>query len=309
MLFPKAKKIARTLGWHKTENSVFGFYKGYSFTIGDGPLLGNPQYKYVEADMGTLTGEQRQQLWETLTKNKKILRFTKFEISQRTVYIQFIEVWRFTKSKTVYALLDFLAAQFATIGAMAGDTCSTCNSRDGVVAYNQSETGVMLCQQCFSIKEKELGQQERQNLLEEKNYIAGFVGSILFSAPGIVAWVLLAVYLERMAAVMALLIAFLGVKGYVFFKGKQGPAMKYVIVLSNIVCILLANYITIGTLLYREGLEIPDILDLFLHGDEVKDVLFRSIGMSATLAVIVWISLLSSLKAVKLQIRLAEKVV
>ncbi|WP_312286612.1 hypothetical protein [Chryseobacterium gleum] len=40
MIFPKAKKIARDLAWHKTDKGVFGLYKGYFFNVSDASPMG-----------------------------------------------------------------------------------------------------------------------------------------------------------------------------------------------------------------------------------------------------------------------------
>lgn len=62
MIFPKAKKIAKDLGWHKTNDSVFGLYKGYFFNVADSSILSTPQFKLVTVTTDSLTEEQRLQI-------------------------------------------------------------------------------------------------------------------------------------------------------------------------------------------------------------------------------------------------------
>lgn len=108
MIFPKAKKIARDLGWHKTSHKVFGLYKGYFFNVSDASIIHTPQYKYVSVTTGNLTEEQRQQIKTELTGNRKKLRFTLFEIRENTIFFKFTENIMPTKISTVYALFDFV---------------------------------------------------------------------------------------------------------------------------------------------------------------------------------------------------------
>ena len=112
MIFPKAKKIAKELDWHKTKDGVFGLYKGYFFNVADASLLSNPQFKFVTATTDSLTEQQKLQIKTELDTNKKNLKFTNFEISDNSVFFQFSENLTFTKLKTVYSLLDFLVDLF-----------------------------------------------------------------------------------------------------------------------------------------------------------------------------------------------------
>ena len=116
MIFPKAKKIAKALDWYKTKDTVFGLYKGYFFNMGDSSLLSNPQSKYVIVTTDTLTEEQKLEINTALESNKKKLKFSNFEVDDQTVFVQFIEIYTYTKLKTVYALFDFLVDLLTKIG-------------------------------------------------------------------------------------------------------------------------------------------------------------------------------------------------
>lgn len=307
MIFPKAKKIAKEQNWHKTKNSVFGLYKDYFFTVGDASLMSNPQFKYVIAQTDDLTDDQKETIKTELESNKKTLKFSNLEFGDNFIYVQFIEVFRYTKLKTVYNLLDFFVGLFKKIGLQQMEKCHNCDTRDNIYYYNLNDSGIILCKPCFRETENQFHDIERQQLMEEKNYFVGFLGSIVFSAPGIVAWVLIAAYLDRLASAMAMVIAFLGLKGYYYFKGKHGNLTRYIIILSNILCILISNYATAGFMLYQEGLDINSILYEFQVNESVLDFIYKNIMISFVLAFFIWIWLLFILKDKKLEIRLAEK--
>ncbi len=308
MLFPKAKKIAREQNWYKTNDSVFGLYKGYFFTVGDASLISSPQFKYVRATTDNLTEEQTKTIKAELESNKKALKFSNLELGDNFIYVQFLEGFRYTKIKTVYKLLDFLVELFKKIGLQQMEKCHECGKTDNIDFYELNDLGTILCKSCFRETDKKLRDIEEKRLLEEKNYLIGFLGSVVFSIPGIIVWVLIAVYLNRMLSAIAMAIAILGIIGYDYFNGKLDKFTRYIIILSNIICILIANYVTAGFLLHQEGLDFNSIIQAFQMDENVQDFVYKNIMISFTLAFLIWVWLLTSLKGKKTQIRLAEKI-
>lgn len=307
MIFPKAKKIAKELDWHKTNDGVFGLYKGYFFKVTDASFLSNPQFKFVTATTDSLTEQQKLQIKTELDTNKKNLKFTNFEISDNSIFFQFAENLTFTKLKTVYSLFDFLVDLFKNLNISEQYKCHNCGTNQKINYCNLNDTGIILCNTCFNKTENSFYEIERKRISEEKNYLTGFLGSIVFSIPGIIAWVLIAVYLERLASGMALIIAFLGIKGYDNFKGRHGKLTKYIIVLTNIASILIANVVTVIALLVKDGLAINQAFSQLQTNQAAKDVFNQNTIISFILAMLVWIWLLFIMKDKKLTIKLADK--
>ncbi len=307
MIFPKAKKIAKELDWHTKNDGVFGLYKDYFFNIGDASLLNNPQFKYIIATVDNLTEEQKLQIKTELDANKKLLKFTTFEIEDNSIFIQFIETWSYTKSQTIYSLFDFLIELFTKLNIPKQNKCHNCSSKDNFNYYDQNDNGVLLCNSCLRQIENNYYEIEREKFSSEKNYLTGFIGSVIFSIPAIIAWVLVAVYLERLASAMAIAIALLGIKGYEYFKGQHSKFTKYVIVLSNILSILIANFITIIALLMQEGLSLEQSVTELQTNEVVKDILFKDLMISFVLAFFTWVWLLFYLKDKKLFVKPASK--
>lgn len=307
MIFKRAKQLARELGWHKAKDGVFGFYKNYFFNVGDGGILSNPPYKYVIASTNELTEELKANITDELKANKKLLRFSTFEVGDNSIYVKFQENLKSTKLKKVYQLLDFLVSLFQKLNIPEQHHCHQCNSLDTLDFYTLNDRGIVMCQPCSRIIEDSFEAVEKEIYAEEKNYFSGFLGSLVFSIPGIIGWILLAVYLETIASVMAIVIGFLGLKGYQFFKGKQGPLTKYLIVISNIVTILIANIATILMILINIGLNIKEAISALQHEEAVMEVLQENILVSFLLASMVWIWLLFMLKTPKPTLKRAEK--
>lgn len=307
MIFPKAKKIAKELEWHKTEDGVFGLYKGYFFNVTDANLLSSPQFKFVKVTTDILTDEQKLQIKTELDTNKKNLKFTSFVIGNNNIFFQFAENLTFTKLKTVYSLFDFLVDLFKKLNISEQNKCHNCGANQNINNYDLNHTGIILCNTCFNQTDDSFNKIERERISEEKNYLTGFLGSIIFSIPGIIAWVLIAVYLERLASAMAIVLAFLGLRGYDYFKGRHGKLTKFIIVLTNIVSILIANVMTVIALLVNEGLTISQALAEFQTNQAAKDVFNQNTIISFILAFFVWVWLLFILKDKKMTIKLADK--
>ncbi|OWP63161.1 hypothetical protein CDA63_10750 [Hymenobacter amundsenii] len=307
MIFPKAKKIAKELDWHRTNNAVFGIYKGLFFNVGDGSLLSNPQYKYITVTADNLTADQKLQIKTELDNNKKLLKFSHFEINNNSVFIQYFENLTYTKVTTVYLLFDFFVDLFKKINIKENTNCHNCEITDNLRYYDLNDSGTILCNPCFQETENIYYEIERENLSEEKNYLTGFLGSLFFSIPGIVAWVLVALYLDTLASAMAIVIAFLGIKGYEYFKGRHGKLTKYIIVLTNIISIIIANIATVIGLLMNEGLTVSQSFGELEINESANDLLFENTMISFLLALFIWIWLLFILKDNKLTIKLADK--
>ncbi|SFN05497.1 Inorganic phosphate transporter Pho86 [Chryseobacterium oleae] len=307
MIFPKAKKIAKDLGWYKTKDSVFGLYKGYFFNVSDASVMTTPQFKLVTATIGSLTEEQELYIKTELTNNKRKLKFTYFEISNHVIFFKFVENVTLTQIKTVYALFDFLVDLFKKLNLPEQNQCHSCGKDQRINYYDLNDTGIMLCDTCFTQEDRRFHDIEKERISKEKNYLTGFLGALLFSVPGIILWVLCAVYFERLASGMTLAIAFLGILGYDYFKGLQGKLTRYIIVLTNIISILLANVTTVITLLVKQGLTINQAIGEFQANAAAKDFFYQSIIISFILAFFVWIWLLFFRKDDTLTIQPAEK--
>ncbi len=307
MIFPKAKKIAKDLGWYKTENSVFGLYKGYFFSVSDASLVSTPQYKFVTGTTGILTDEQKLQIKTELQTNKSKLKFTSFEIRDNGVFFQFAENITLTPFKTVYSLLDFLVVLFKKLNIEEQNRCHKCGTGQKISYYDLNDMGTILCEACFNDTHNKFSEIETKRTAEEKSYLAGLLGAFVFSIPGIILWVLLAVYVGRIAMGMALIIALLGYLGYGCFKGKKGKLRKWIIVFTTTISIIIANVMTVIASLVREGFTLKNAIQEFQTNETVKEILYANMIISLILASAAWIWILFIMKDDKLMIKPAEQ--
>jgi hypothetical protein len=307
MIFPKAKKIAQNLGWHKTDDGVFGLYKGYFFNVSDASLASNPQYKFVSVTTGNLTEEQRQQLKAEFVTNKRKLKFTSFEIGDTGIFFRFAETFIYTKLKTVYSLFDFLVELFKKLNIPEQNKCHNCGTNQNINYYNLGDNGIILCDQCFHDTNNKFYEIEKERISKERDYLTGFLGAVIFSIPGIILWVLCAVYLGRIASGMAFIIAFLGFAGYFSLKGREGTLKKYIIFLTNITSIIIANVMTVLALLIKQGTTMKQAISELQTSEAVQEIFYANMFISFILALAAWIWILFIMKDNKLIIKPAEK--
>ncbi|CAI8835037.1 hypothetical protein [Chryseobacterium sp. IT-36CA2] len=307
MIFPKAKKIAKDLGWYKTRNRVFGLYKGYFFNVSDASIIHTPQYKYVSVTTGDLTNEQKQQIKTELSKNKKKLKFTIFEIRENSIFFKFTENIIITKLSTVYALFDFLADLLKKLNIPEQQKCHSCEANQRINYYNLNDTGIILCDHCFKQTDDKFYEIEVKRISNEKNYLTGFLGSIVFSIPAIILWILLAVYLGGISSGMAFAIALLSFLGYNYFKGFHGKFTRLIIFFTNIISIFTANVLTVIALLIKQGFTINQAILEFETNPAANEIFMQNIIVSFLLSIIAWIWILFIRKDDKLIIKPAEK--
>lgn len=307
MIFPKAKKIARDLGWHKTNHKVFGLYKGYFFNVSDASIIHTPQYKYISVTTGNVTEEQRQQIKTELTNNRKRLKFSQFEIRENTIYFKFTENIMPTKISTVYVLFDFVADLLKKLNIPEQNKCHGCEKNQRFDYYNLNHTGVLFCDDCFKQTNDKFHEIEKERISKEKNYLAGFLGAVVFSIPAIILWVLLAVYLGEISSGMAFVIALLGFLGYDYFNGFRGKLTRSIIFFTSISSIFMANIITVIALLVKGGFSITEAVSEFQTNPAANEIFMKNIILSFMLSCIPWIWILFIRKDDQLVIKPAEK--
>lgn len=308
MLFPKTKKIGKENDWHRTNNTVFGLYKEYLFTVGDAPVFGNSQFKYIIASTDNLSEQQKGIIKLALEENKKFLKFNKVEFGDNFIYIQFNDLLGFTKLKTLYSVMDFLVNIFLNLGLSKMRKCQNCEKKENIKYYRLIEVGTILCHTCYKRTQIELIESESAPWTDEKKYHSGLLGSLLFSIPAILVWITVATFFGGIASTLSVLIGYFGIKGYAYFNGKQCPLTKYLIILSNIICLITANYLTVCVTLWQKGAKFDSSLSILFTNNEIQELFFKNILVSIALNLIVWIWLFSKFKEKKLTIVHAERV-
>lgn len=99
--------------------------------------------------------------------------------------------------------------------------------------------------------------QEKQNNVQEGNYITGIIGAILGGIITTIPWVLVYVYGNMMLSILAVLIAAGEFYGYKLFKGKMSKGVPAILMILAIIIVTVATLVIIPSLLIqKEGMSI-----------------------------------------------------
>ena len=286
MAFPRLREIGRENRWYQAGRTVFGFYQNYFFTLGDGQ-----GFKFIHARVDDLPEEVAVGFESELDANKRSLGFSERKIGPDGVFLKFKEVFRSVQKETLYAAMDFVVDLFERHHLPTTDSCAECHSRNDVGFYTLGSAGIAYCSSCHATQRDSLRLANVKYEAEEKHYLQGVAGAALFSLAGIVAWVLLAYYLNRVWAGMALVFAFLANKGYDLFQVKRGKLTPVIIIGLNILSVLISNYATVFFVLLRRGIGWSIAWHALLTNQRITVVLRREIAVSIAVCALVWVFL------------------
>lgn len=311
MLFPRTKKIAQQQSWHRTKSTAFGWYNNYLFVISDdSPLsLTETHCKYICVLFKPLSEHQQELIEKSFERNQGYLDYFRLHVQETSITITTYETMFTFNTKNLYRTMDYCVEVAGLIGATSPTNCQVCESDKQLATYDWSDTGKILCEKCYRDINKQIVLQQHDLVNENKNYWKGFVGSVIFSLPAIALWAVVALYLELLASVGALIIGFWGQKGYNYLDGKTGFWTPYLLVLSNILMVIAANVLTITVGMYQEGYSVGDILHFLQYNPSVKTAFVVNLALSFILSFFMWIQLFYSIKEKDEYIVLAKKAV
>ena len=286
MAFPRLREIGRENRWCQAGRTVFGLYKDCFFTLGDGQ-----GFKFVLARADGLSGEVTAALESELDANRKRLGFSEKKVASDGVFLKFRESFRSIKKETLYAAMDYVVSLFTQHHLPTTNSCAECHSHNDVSLYTLNSTGVAYCSSCHARLRDSLRLANTAYEAEEKHYLRGAAGAALLSLAGIVVWVLLAYYLNRVWAGMAFLFAFLANKGYDLFRAKRGKVTPVIIIGLNILSVIASNYATGLFILLGYGLSWSAAWHVLMTSERVATLLRKEIAVSTAVCALAWIYL------------------
>lgn len=309
MLFPRTKKIAQQQSWHRTKSTAFGSYNNYLFFISDdSPLdLTETHCKYICILLKPLSAHQQELVEKAFERNRGHLNYFRLDVQETSVTVATYEKMFTFNTQNLYRIMDYCVEVAGLVGATSPTNCQKCDSDKQLDAYDWNDTGRILCKKCYQSINQQITLQQHDLINENKNYGIGFVGSVIFSLPVVALWVVVAIYLELLASVGALIIGVLGMKGYDYLGGKTGVWTPYLLILSNILMVITANVLTLVVGMYQEGYSVGDALYLLQHNPDVKTAFLINIALSFVLSFFIWIQLFYTVKEQDSYIVLAEK--
>jgi hypothetical protein len=286
MIYNKLQKFGREKGWYRTESAIFGNYKGFLINIFQGGIMSSPQYKHIICEIEPLTDSQVMDLQKVLDDHKKTLKFAIGEVGKDYIALTFHENLSYIKAAKLDETLEFILKTLNERGIR-----STLNEKSTLTAYNMCGKGFLLTQNQYLENVNAIEEGKIAHRLSRPNYLNGFIGSLIYSLPIIILWVLLAYYLERISTGFGVLIALAGSYGYEKYNGKIGFWTKWLLIVSNVLVIVLANICVMAFTLSQLGVSIDEMLDIFNRNALIQKDFKTNLFISLMLGIIGWLQI------------------
>lgn len=230
------QKYAREMGLKIGGGIAYGSLRGYSATMREGS-------GWKQLTFNTKIPESGETIRNQLDSEQACKRFG---IREVRLYSQRLEIW-FTDTvgtmKRIRAFVDWFIPLLDEAGAERYEICDLCGTELGEsgVWKKVDETAYHVHYACGRKLESDIRQSERARQAGgDGSYFIGFLGALLGALLGAVVWA--AVYeTGYVASIVGLLIAFLAVKGYELFRGRQGKGMTALILLAVVFGVAAGN--------------------------------------------------------------------
>jgi hypothetical protein len=289
MLWPGIKKLGKELGFKRTNSEVVGTLKNCFIKMYDGKNI-----KVLEIFLPEMDDPDKEYIMDVLKQNK--IKKSDWKDSGITITFQeYIRPYSTAKIKSIlFTIVDYFEQKYPD----KIPKCHKCGMEKEADVYFVGNVSDYLCTDCLRKHKNNLDNEYLEYQQLPTNYFMGFIGALLFSIPGVIVTVLFFVFLDRLAAISALLYIVLGIKGYKLFKGKISPFGAFIIITVGIMMIGIGTLTAYSVLIFNEIKTIDiDILIQILGVPEVQRELWLNIAISYVISsVIIVIQLFQMMK-------------
>jgi hypothetical protein len=272
MLWPGIKKLGKELQFKRINNEVVGMVKNCFIKLYDGQNM-----KVLELFAPEMNDSDK----EYITEKLKINKVKKHEWPENGVRIIFNEYFISYSINKIKAILTDFADYFSLKYPNQKLHCQKCGVPKDLEACRVDNISMIVCNDCYESLENEISDKNLENRYVPTNYLSGFLGSLLFSIPGILVTVLFFVFLNMLAAISAVFYVFLGIKGYKKFNGKVSRFGVLIIILSTVIMVGLGIIISYSVFIFKELKTIDfDMLFYILRMPEVQQEILQNMALS-----------------------------
>lgn len=261
MLWPGIKKLGKELQLKRTDLEVVGMVKNCLVKMYDGNNM-----KVLELLFPATNDIDKEFLTNILAQNK-IKKYDWLTNGIRIIFTELIKPYSMLKIKTILlSITDYFEKTYPDDKPL----CDKCSMEKNADIYYVGNSSFYLCDDCLDQYKSDMRNADWEYKQIPTNYLSGFIGATLFSIPGILATVLFFIFLNRIAALSAMLYVYLGIKGYSKFKGKITPIGVSIIILSGLIMVGIGIFIAYSALIIKtlgsfninmliDILKIPDV--------------------------------------------------
>ena len=272
MIWPGLLKLGKELQFKRTETELVGMVKNCYIKMYDGQNM-----KVVELFAPEITDSDKDYVINRLQESK-VKKHEWLEYGVKIIFNEYIRPYPIQKIRDVIADISDYFSENCPDQKLHCQKCGTPNDLDTLCYGNVS---MAVCEDCERISESEIDNLNTENKYAPDNYVSGFIGSLIFSIPGIFVTIMFFVFLNTLAAISSVLYVFLGIKGYKKFNGKTSRFGAFLIILSTIIMVGLGIIIAYSVFILKEiGTFDLDLLVYILKVPEVQQEILHNIAIS-----------------------------
>jgi len=276
MLWPGIKKLGKELELKRTDSEVVGKVKNCYVKMYDGQNM-----KILELLVPELNDSDKEYIENKLIENK-VKRHEWFECGVRIIFNEYFIPYSTKKIKDI--LIDF-TDHFSAAYPGQMSKCQRCGETKELEACHVGGATRFICNDCYEAAEKEIADIALNQEYEPSNYLRGFLGALLFSIPGVLVTVVLFVFLNRLAAISAVLYVLLGMMGYKKFKGKISRVGVIIIAASTLIMVAVGIVVSASVIILQIIVKETGSIDMagllyILKNPEVQKEIIQNIVTS-----------------------------
>lgn len=284
MAFPRLKEFAEMKGWKIEKNTAYGEQEGYLFTLVD--AAGS---KTFATPLPQIDDLNKNSILEFLGENKKALGIGSYSFSNQVLIVKFQEDYKSTKLEVMNNLVNQLTEYLKSLDIKGKGCCIFCGKEGAEQTVNIDKIMYNAHEECYNDEMNRVEQAAREYEMEDKNYLKGSFGAILGGIIASVPWIVIQTFLDRVAAVAAIIIGMGALKGYYLLKGKLGPMTRWIVAFSTVLSVVVAQFISLGIEMVMNEiplsiqnfvlvLGIPEVLSTF-EGNLVISLIIAFVGI------------------------------
>ena len=242
MLWPGIKKLGKELNLKRSDSEVTGIIKNCFVRMYDGN-----QIKVLELFVPQMDDDDK----NYIVKKLESCGIKKYEWRSNGVKVVFQEYLTPYSTKKIKELLDEFVNYFGGKYPDQKPLCQYCGEQSETQIYCLDNIPLLICDNCYrqNLRTVQNDNAERQNA--PNNYLSGFFGAVLFSVPGIFLTIIFFVFLERLAAVSAVVYVMLGIIGYKKFKGKVSRTGSLTVMAAALIMVGVGMFIAYSALIFK----------------------------------------------------------
>ena len=272
MLWPGIFKLGKELELKRIDLEVVGMIKNCFVKLYDGRNM-----KVLELFAPEINDADKEHIINRLNETK-VKKFEWLEYGIKIIFNEYLRPYSIKKIKSIIIdICDYFSEKYP--GQKLH--CQKCGNLNDLDVYSYGTASLAVCADCQKSSEIEIENINTETRYAPDNYFSGFIGSLLYSIPGILATIVMFVFLNALAAISSVLYVFLGIKGYKKFKGKTTRFGAFLIILSTLIMVGLGIILSYCVYIIKElGIFDIDMLIYILKIPEVQQEIIKNIAVS-----------------------------